>query len=78
MTGGRHLYVMQMDVTGAIKIGRSSNVDRRLGEIQTSCPYQVRVILVLENQGYRERKMHERLRKYRTRRYRSWPLRHHP
>jgi hypothetical protein len=69
MIGGRHLYVMQMAVTGAVKIGRSSDVERRRSEIQTGCPYKVRTILVLENQGHRERALHKRLRPFRTRRY---------
>ena len=69
MRGGEHLYIIQMDMTGVIKIGRSSDVKRRQAEIQTSCPYQVRTILILENQGHLEHQLHKRLRRFRTRRY---------
>ena len=66
---GAHLYIMQMDRTGAIKIGRSSNIKRRLGEIQTGCPYTVNAILVLEGHGRLEARLHKRLEPFRTRRY---------
>jgi hypothetical protein len=66
MQPGKHLYLMQMDKTGAVKIGRSSNVERRLSEIQTGCPYRVRVILVLLNKGVIERSLHVRLENHRT------------
>jgi hypothetical protein len=67
MKGGQHLYVMQMGRTGAIKVGRSSNVDRRLTEIQTGCPYQVKVIIVAEDQGHREAAVHRNLKVFRLR-----------
>jgi len=66
---GRHLYLMQMDRTGAFKVGRSSNVARRRGEVQTGCPYEVRVILIVEGKGHLEPKLHERLAAFRTRQY---------
>ena len=66
MRGGAHLYVMQMGGTGAFKVGRSSNPTRRRHEIQTGAPYEVRIILVAEGQGWRERKIHHKLRHYRT------------
>ncbi len=69
MNGGRHLYVLQMAVTGAIKVGRSSDVERRRAEIQTGCPYQVKTLLILEDQGHRERQIHKLLHLHRTRRY---------
>ena len=64
---GSDLYIMQMGRTGAIKVGRSSNVDRRLTEIQTGCPYEVRVIIVAKDQGWRERSIHQDLRRFRLR-----------
>lgn len=67
MSGGEHLYVMQMGRTGAVKVGRSSDVERRKGEIQTGAPYEVRVLLVAEGQGWREANIHRRLRRFRLR-----------
>lgn len=60
---------MQMARTGAIKIGRSSNVELRRRSIQTSCPYTVRTILVLPEQGHQERDLQRRLKRFRTRQY---------
>lgn len=69
MRGGEHLYVIQMAVTGAFKVGRTSNPERRLMELQTGAPHKLRIILVAEDQGFREKKVHKSLRRYRTRRY---------
>jgi len=69
MRGGEHLYVIQMDVTGAFKVGRTSNPPRRLAELQTGAPHKLRIICVAFGQGFRERKVHALLRRYRTRAY---------
>lgn len=68
MKGGRDLYIMQMAVTGDVKIGRSSDIDRRMGEIQTGCPHMVRVILRGPELGHQEQDLHKRLRRYKTKR----------
>lgn len=52
-------------------MGRSSNPKRRLREIQTGSPYEVRLILVVEDQGHRERKIHAALRGYESQGYRG-------
>ena len=67
MKGGDHLYVMQMGKTGAIKVGRSSNVERRRAEVQTGAPYEVRVIIVAPDQGHREMQIHRSLRQFQLR-----------
>jgi hypothetical protein len=64
MRGGADLYVIQAHTTGAFKVGRSSDVATRLRQLQTGCPYTLRILLVLKNQGHREREMHQRLRGY--------------
>lgn len=66
MTGGTHLYIIQMDRTGAIKVGRSNDVERRCKQLQTSCPYPLIVLLVAKRQGNREQEVHRRLKAYRT------------
>lgn len=52
--------------TGAVKIGRSSDPERRLKELQTSCPHELRIILVLNDQGHLEKSLHKALHEYRT------------
>jgi len=64
MRGGKHLYIVQSGTTGAFKVGRSSDVEARLKQLQTGSPYTLRIILVLKGQGHLERELHRRLRGY--------------
>jgi len=61
------LYIMQAHGSGAIKIGRTNDVGRRLSELQTSNPAEIRILIVLEGQGNRERSLHRRLVDHRLR-----------
>jgi len=63
---GRHLYLIQSGHTGAVKVGRSSDPPARLKQLQTGCPYPLRLILVLPDQGHLERALHRRLARGRT------------
>jgi hypothetical protein len=63
----KDLYVIQMAVTGDLKIGRSKNVGNRLKQLQTGAPHRLKIILVAKGQGHRERKLHQALRTYRNR-----------
>lgn len=56
-----HLYIIQSDNTGNFKIGRSKNPRRRLKQLQTGNPNQLKIVLILENQGHRERILHNRI-----------------
>ena len=64
---GKHLYVIQSRGTGALKIGRSDDPERRLRQLQTGSPYSLRIILVLEEGGPRERDVHQIMRRHKTR-----------
>lgn len=64
---GLHLYFIQANVTGAIKIGRSKDVRKRLSQLQVGCPTKLRILLVMESQGWRERDLHRRLASHRIR-----------
>ena len=66
MNGGLHLYLIQAHTTGAFKVGRSSNPERRVKELQTGSPFELRIILVIENSGHREKPLHRRLHGYRS------------
>ena len=68
MIGGADLYIIQMAVTGDVKVGRSSNIERRMTEIQTGCPHPIRLVLRGEGIGHLEKDLHKRLRQYRCRR----------
>ena len=53
-----HLYIIQSDETGNFKIGRSKNPKQRLKQLQTGNPNLLKLILILVNQGYREKILH--------------------
>jgi len=64
---GAHLYIVQQHTTGAIKVGRTSNINRRLKELLTGSPYRLKCLLLVKNQGNLERRIHTRLRDYKSR-----------
>jgi len=66
MRGGAHLYILQSHTTGAFKVGRSSDVERRLQDLQVGSPFKLRIILVARNQGKREKTVHRALHGYRS------------
>ena len=64
MKGGQHLYVIQSFCTGAFKVGRSSDPPRRLRDLQVGSPFELRIILVVEDMGWREKRIHDALAGY--------------
>lgn len=64
---GTDLYVIQMAVTGAFKVGRSNDIDRRLGELQVGCPHRLKVLIRGEGLGHLERHVQRALRSFQTR-----------
>jgi hypothetical protein len=60
------LYLIQSNITGAFKVGRSDDPYTRVRTLQTGSPYELRIILILPNRGHQERDLHEKLRKYHT------------
>tara|TARA_A100001015_G_C14951098_1_gene696792 strand:+ start:18 stop:311 length:294 start_codon:yes stop_codon:yes gene_type:complete len=67
-----HLYIIQSDKNGAIKIGRSKNPPKRLKQLQTGCPDKLKIILVVENMGHLEKNLHQRLKDYKSRKKGEW------
>ena len=53
------LYIIQSDVTGMIKVGRSKNPCKRLKQLQTGNPNKLRLIASFEGEGWKEKMMHE-------------------
>ncbi len=60
-----HLYIIQSDVTGMIKIGRSKDPVKRLKQLQTGNPNKLKLIATFEKEGWKENILHERLRPFR-------------
>lgn len=63
---GKHLYILQSARTGAVKVGRSDDPERRLGEVQVGSPYPLRLILVADGFGHHEKRVHKELWRYHT------------
>lgn len=68
---GKHLYIIQSRSTGAIKIGKSDDPERRLLQLQTGSPYSLRIILVGLEKGNLELKLHRLMVRHRTRQTRG-------
>tara|TARA_E500000178_G_C16776813_1_gene641755 strand:+ start:194 stop:499 length:306 start_codon:yes stop_codon:yes gene_type:complete len=58
------LYVIQSDVTGAVKIGISSHPQKRLKQLQTGSPYQLKLLCSIANMSHKEKIIHNRLKDY--------------
>lgn len=69
---GRDLYVIQMAVTGDIKVGRSKHVEKRLKELQTGSPHKLKLILHLPGEGWREKSLHQRMKRKSLRHNGEW------
>lgn len=72
MSWGRDLYIIQQKITGAVKIGRTSNIERRLTELQVGSPYEIRCVLLLPNQGKLEKILHKRMQNHQLRIAGEW------
>ena len=62
----KDLYIIQCDKTGAFKIGVSKDVQKRYKQLQTGCPYELKIILILKEGAKMEKRLHADLKKYRT------------
>jgi hypothetical protein len=69
---GKDLYIIQMAVTGDIKVGRSKNPHKRLKQLQTSCPHPLKLILHIPDEGFREREIHRIMHTRGTRHNGEW------
>ena len=62
---GDCLYFIQSSKTGEIKIGRSKHPQKRLKNLQTGNPNSLKIIISLEGLGWREKELHETLKRWR-------------
>lgn len=60
----KDLYVIQSDVTGALKIGVSKNPNKRLKQLQTGSPYKLKLVGVFKGMAFHEKPLHSRLKPY--------------
>ncbi len=64
---GRHLYIIQSRSTGAVKVGRSDDPERRIHQLQTGSPHELRLILTMPDGGRREPHVHKHMLGHETR-----------
>lgn len=55
-----------------IKIGRSKDPEKRLKQLQTGNSNQLKIIASFENLGWREKELHDLLKKWRIRNNGEW------
>ena len=53
------LYIIQSKMTGDFKVGKSKNPVKRLKQLQTGSPYELKLILTLKEQGHKEKYIHK-------------------
>jgi hypothetical protein len=58
-----HLYIIQSSNNGCFKIGRSKHPKKRLKQLQTGSPFELKIILVIDNEGRKEKSLHKRFPK---------------
>ncbi len=68
----KDLYILQMEKTGEIKVGRSKDPKRRLKQLQTGSPYLLKIILHAPGKGHLEKMIHRDMSHLRTRRKGEW------
>lgn len=63
--GDKRVYFALAEDQQLVKIGVGRNVWKRLEQIQTSCPYKLRIVAVLEDGHLKEQELHRRFAAYR-------------
>lgn len=66
------LYIIQSNITGAVKVGRGIQPSHRIKELQTGSPYQLKLLAEFPNQGHMEMAMHQLLAPYRLKSKGEW------
>jgi hypothetical protein len=62
----QHVYAIQCEHGGPIKIGMAYDIDKRFQTMQSNCPYPLRVLYVIEHGGRDvERRLHRTLHPFR-------------
>jgi hypothetical protein len=69
---GKNLYIIQTDVTGALKIGRSNNAQKRLKELQVGSHTKLKLLCEISNMGHVEKRIHQRLSQFKIRKRGEW------
>ena len=69
---GLHLYIIQSNITGAVKIGRSNHPEKRLLELQTGSPYKLKLLASFDGKGDLEPVLHRTMDRWRLKIKGEW------
>ena len=61
------VYFLQSQTLGLVKIGSANNVARRLDQLRTACPDELRLIAVINGDVEAERQLHKKFARLRVR-----------
>ena len=56
--------MVQSHVTGAVKVGRSKDVESRLESLQTGSPHRLKLLAFFKDRGDQEKIIHRMLKRY--------------
>lgn len=60
-----YVYVIGNEEAKICKIGFSANPNKRIKEVQTGCPYLLKILLIFQADKYTETRLHHKYSKYR-------------
>jgi len=69
---GADLYLIQSNVTGAVKIGRSKDVHVRLLDLQVGSPHKLRLLAYFTDKGHLEIYFHNLCRRHKLHMQGEW------
>ena len=56
------IYFIQCGENGPIKIGQSDNVQERFKQLQTACPYELKLLWMYSGEEYCEKDIHDKFK----------------
>ena len=55
------IYFIQCGENGPIKIGQTGDVEKRISQLQTGCPYELKLLWTYHGNSWKEEEVHEAL-----------------
>ena len=62
-----YVYFIQDKMSNMIKIGKANDVEKRLKQLQTSCPYELELLSYIPGDESLEKDIHKKFSEYRHR-----------
>lgn len=68
--GKNYIYIIEAEKVSCIKVGRTTNLDLRMLQLQSSCPIRLKFLYVFLGTDSDEKSLHKDLKSFRT--YGEW------